>query len=181
MKILPTIFSLFALLMSATVAAAWEADANNKLQVRAAHSIEVMQERVPRTQDYFEQSFGYAIFPSVTRVGLGFGGAYGKGVVVSGDTTLGVSKFWQFTSGIQGGAKNFSMIIFFRDQQALEDFQSGKLQFMGQAGVAAGTFGAAGTPTYNEGVALVTMTRFGLMAEFTISGARFSYKPVAGN
>ena len=34
-----------------------------------------------------------------------------------------------------------------------------------------------GTPAYNDGVAVVTLTRFGVMGEFTISGARFSYKP----
>ena len=48
---------------------------------------------------------------------------------------------------------------------------------MGQAGIALGTLGAAGTPAYNDGVAVVTLTRFGVMGEFTISGARFSYKP----
>lgn len=180
MNRLPPIIALLALALNATSVAAWEADMDNKLQARAAQAIDVMRERVPRTHSYFERAHGYAVFPSVTRVGFGFGGAYGKGLVVAGDTAIGVSKFWQFTSGIQGGAKNFSMIIFFRDQQALESFQSGKLQFLGQAGIAVGTVGAAGTPTYNQGIALVTMTRFGLMAEFTISGARFSYKPLAG-
>ena len=50
---------------------------------------------------------------------------------------------------------------------------------MGQAGIALGSFGAAGTPAYNEGVAVVTVTRLGLMGEFTISGAKFTYEPVA--
>ena len=68
------------------------------------------------------------------------------------------------------------MIIFFRDKEALEYFQLGKTQFMGQAGIAAGTLGAAGTPGYNDGVAVVTMTRLGLMGEFTVSGAKFSYQ-----
>ena len=71
------------------------------------------------------------------------------------------------------------MIIFFRDREALEYFQQGKTQFMGQAGIAVGTLGAAGTPGYNDGVAVITMTRLGLMGEFTVSGAKFSYKPVA--
>jgi lipid-binding SYLF domain-containing protein len=98
--------------------------------------------------------------------------------VINGSAAVGTSKYWQFTSGIQAGARNFSMIIFFKDKEALEYYQAGNIQFMGQAGVAFGTVGAAGTPAYNEGVAVVTMTRFGLMGEFTISGAKFSYKPL---
>ena len=71
------------------------------------------------------------------------------------------------------------MIIFFKDREALEYYKTGELQFMGQAGIAAATVGGAGTPAYNEGVAIVTVTRLGLMVEFTISGARFTYKPLA--
>ena len=71
------------------------------------------------------------------------------------------------------------MIVVFKDREALEYYQTGKTQFMGQAGIALGSFGAAGTPAYNEGVAVVTVTRLGLMGEFTISGAKFTYEPVA--
>ena len=49
---------------------------------------------------------------------------------------------------------------------------------LGQAGIDLATVGASGTPSYNEGVAIFAMTRFGLMGEFTISGARFKYRPL---
>ena len=154
----------------------WTADPSDKVQVKASAAVTAFRDRVPRTEPFFERAYGYAIFPSITRVGFGFGGAYGKGIVVAGDAVTGRTKYWQFTSGIQAGAKNFSMIIFFRDKKALEYFQLGKTQFMGQAGIAVGTLGAAGTPGYNDGVAVVTMTRLGLMGEFTVSGAKFSYQ-----
>ncbi len=173
------VLALALLAASLPAVADWEADPDDKVQVKAAQAIEAFRERVPRTEPYFQQAYGFAIFPSTTRVGFGFGGAYGKGIVVEGDRAVGRSKYWQFTSGIQAGARNFSMIIFFKDKEALEYYQAGKIQFMGQAGVAVGTVGAAGTPAYNEGVAVVTMTRFGLMGEFTVSGAKFSYKPIA--
>ena len=175
-----TILIAFLLTMS-PAAAEWEADASDRVEVAAARAIEAFRNRIPRTHRYFDEAYGFAILPSVTRVGFGFGGAYGKGVVIEGDATVGTTKFWQFTSGIQAGARNFSMIVFFRDKAALEYYQSGRTQFLGQAGVAFATVGAAGTPAYNEGVAIVTMTRLGLMGEFTISGARFSYEPAAAN
>ena len=154
----------------------WSADPSDKVQVKASAAVDTFRENVPRTDPYFDEAYAYAIYPSITRVGFGFGGAFGKGIVVAGDAVTGRTKYWQFTSGIQAGAKNFSMIIFFRDKEALEYFQLGKTQFMGQAGIAAGTLGAAGTPGYNDGVAVVTMTRLALMGEFTVSGAKFSYQ-----
>ena len=168
-----------ALLIGNLADAAWEADVDSKAQVKAAGAITQFRARLPRTEQYFEQAYGYAIYPSVTRVGFGFGGAYGKGTVIEGDSAVGTTRFTQFTSGIQADAKNFSMIVFFRDKEAFDNFKIGNVQFMGQAGLAFATVGVAGTPAYNDGVAIVTMTRFGLMGEFTISGAKFSYKQIA--
>jgi lipid-binding SYLF domain-containing protein len=164
--------------LSVPADADWTAEAGDRVQAKAGKAVQAFRERVPRTEAYFKDAYGYAIYPSITRIGFGFGGAYGKGLVVAGDNLTGRSKYWQFTSGIQAGAKNFSMIIFFRDKEALEYFQLGKTQFMGQSGIAVGTMGAAGTPGYSDGVAVVTMTRLGLMGEFTVSGAKFSYEPL---
>lgn len=179
MKRLILLVCMSTLAAAIPAAAAWQADSNSKVQVKAEKAIEAFRDRMPRTEAYFEKAYAIAVFPSVTRVGFGFGGAYGKGIVIEADRAIGTSKYWQFTSGIQAGARNFSMIIFFKDKQALEYFQLAKTQFMGQAGLAAGTVGVAGTPTYDEGVAVVTVTRLGLMGEFTVSGAKFTYKPLA--
>jgi len=172
-------FVLAFVLLAQPADATWEADTSDIQQVKAANAIEQIRSRIPRTEEYFEKAYAYAILPSVTRVGIGFGGATGKGIVIEGDTVIGKTRFWQFTSGIQAGAKNFSMILFFKDKDALDKFKASKLQFMGQAGIAVATVGVAGTPTFNDGVAIVTVTRFGLMAEFSYSGARFSYKQIA--
>jgi len=170
---------VISLLLNGTQAfAAWEADPDDKKQVKATKAIAQLRERIPASEMYFEEAYAFAILPSVTRVALGFGGAYGKGIVVEGDNVIGTTKFWQFSSGIQGGARNFSMILFFKDKAALEYYKTGELQFVGQAGIAAGTLGVASTPTYNEGVAILTVTRLGLMFEFSYSGAKFSYKPI---
>ena len=157
----------------------WAADPGNEREVKAAQVIARMQEDVPRTKAYFADAYGMAVWPSIVRVGVGFGGAYGKGIVIEGDRSTGTVSYKQFTSGMQAGAKSFSMIIFFRDKAALDAFKEGKVQFMGQAGIDLATVGAHGTPGYNDGVAVVTMTRLGLMGEFTVSGVKFSYRPGA--
>lgn len=168
-----------SLLFNPIAMADWQADPDDKKQVKAQAAIAKFKEKVPRTATYFDQAYGFAILSSVTRIGIGFGGAYGKGLVIEGDNLIGKTGFWQFTSGLQAGAKNFSMIVFFKDQEALEYFKAREIQFAGQAGIDVATWGAAGTPTYNEGVAIITLTRLGLMGEFSYGGIKFTYKDLS--
>lgn len=167
--------------LNAPASAEWQADTADKKQANAATAIARFREKMPGIESYFDQALGYAIIPGITRVGIGFGGAYGRGLVVEGDKLIGNTSFSQFTSGLQLGVKYFSMIVFFKDQVALDDYKKSQMQFLGQAGIDVATFGVSGTPTYNEGVALFAVNRFGLMAEFSYSGARFKFKPLDSN
>ena len=157
--------------------AQWQADPDDRLQTRAAVAVDKIRTKVERSHPYFENAYAYAVWPGITRIAAGFGGAYGKGVVVERDEAVGTVSYWQFSSGIQAGAKNFSMIVFFKDKESLESLQRGEMQFAGQAGIDVGTVGAHGTPTYNEGVAIIPLTNLGLMAEFSASGVKYNYKP----
>jgi len=172
------LMTALAALASTGTAAEWQPDPGSKEQQRAAEALEKFRADVPGTATYFEEAWGYAVLPSITRVGFGFGGAWGKGIVVEQGTLVGTTGYWQFTSGIQAGAKNFSMIVFFRDKEAIDYFKTRATQFMGQAGVTLANLGFDGTPAYNDGVAVFTVARFGLMGEFTISGVKFTYKPL---
>jgi lipid-binding SYLF domain-containing protein len=176
-----TLALLMTLFVAGSAGAAWEPDPADKLAVAAGEAVADIQQRIERSRPFFEKAYGMAVYPSVTRIGFGFGGAAGKGIVIEGDTVTGSTRYWQFTSGIQAGARNFSMVILFKDKPALENFKESRAQFMGQAGLAAGTKGVAGTPAYNDGVAIFTVTRLGLMGEFTVSGAKFTYKPLPDN
>lgn len=167
---------VISLAISPIAMADWQADPDDKKQVKAEAAIARVKEKAPRSAMYFEDAYGFAVLYSITRVAVGFGGAYGKGLVFEGDDLIGKTGFWQITSGLQAGVKNFSMIVFFKDQEALEYFKTREMQFAGQAGVDIATWGAAGTPTYNEGVAIITATKLGLMAEFSYGGIKFTYK-----
>ncbi len=157
----------------------WQADPDDRLQVRAAQAIDKVRSKIERSAPYFEDAYAMAVWPGITRVALGFGGAYGKGIVIEGDDAVGTVSYWQFSSGIQAGAKNFTMIIFFKDKESLEALQQGKVQFTGQAGIDVITVGMAGTPAYSDGVAIITATNLGLMAEFSAAGVKFNFKPYA--
>jgi lipid-binding SYLF domain-containing protein len=168
---------LMVLVVNHGAADEWHADAGDRLQERAEQAIERIRAEVERSQPYFEDAYAMAVLPGITRVAAGFGGAYGKGVVIEQGKAVGTVKYWQFSSGIQAGAKNFALIIFFKDKEALEGLKRNDAQFTGQAGIDVLTFGANGTPAYNDGVALIPLTNLGLMAEFSAAGVWFRYKP----
>ena len=170
--------AILGLCLSTSSFAEWQADTSDKKQASAATALTKFKDKNPEMMSYFDQAYGYAIIPGITRVAIGFGGAYGRGLVVEGDNLIGWTSFSQFSSGLQLGAKYFSMIVFFKDQAALEEYKQSQFQFLGQAGIDLATVGLSGTPAYNDGVAIFAITRLGLMAEFSYSGARFKYKPI---
>jgi lipid-binding SYLF domain-containing protein len=157
----------------------WQADPDDRLQVRAAQALDKVRSKIERSAPYFEDAYAMAVWPGITRVAFGFGGAYGKGIVIEGDDAIGTVSYWQGSSGIQAGAKNLTMIIFFKDKESLDALKQGKMQFTGQAGIDIATVGVAGTPAYSEGVAIITATNLGLMAEFSAAGVKFKFKPYA--
>lgn len=172
--------AIVAILLAPPVRADWQPDESDRKQAKAASAIAKIRERLPATETYFEHAYGFAIIPSITRVAVGFGAAYGRGIVIEGEKYIGDTSYFQFSSGIQAGAKYFSMIIFFKDAQALADFRNERWQMTGQAGIDLITVGASGTPAFSSGVAIFSVTKVGLMGEFSYSGARFGYKPLPG-
>lgn len=172
-----SILAVAVIALSAPAIAEWSADPGDRLQVRAESAITKVRARVEASRMYFEDAYAIAVWPGVTRVAAGFGGAYGRGVVIEQGEAVGTVSLWQGSSGIQAGAKNFALVIFFKDKQSLEGLKRGDIQFTGQAGVDLATLGAAATPAYNDGVAIIPVTNLGLMAEFSAAGTWFRYKP----
>jgi lipid-binding SYLF domain-containing protein len=154
-------------------------DSSRAMERRVAEAVEEFRERVPAR--FFEEAHSYAVLPSIKRIGFGLGTAWGRGLVLRQDEVLGRVTFWQLTSGIQAGGRSVRMIVFFKDESALRDLRQGRLRFMGQAGVAAFTAGAAKQPGYDRGVAMFASHGFGLMAEASISIGKLAYRPIALN
>ena len=154
--------------------------------------------------DFIDNAFGYAVFPSIGKGGIGIGGAHGKGEVFVGGKKVGKTKMSQITYGLQLGGQVYSKMIFFRDERAFDDFASGNFEFGAQATAVALTAGAqASTSTggggntstgtdadsskvnANEkqydgrsGMAIFTIAKGGLMYEATLGGQKFKYEPI---
>ena len=68
-----------------------------------------------QSDKFFNNAYGYAVFPTIGKGGLVVGGAAGKGRVYVGGKHVGNSDFGQVTVGFQAGGQAYSMIIFFQD------------------------------------------------------------------
>lgn len=148
---------------------------------------------------FFANSYGYAVFPTIGKGGLGIGGAHGSGRVFENGKHVGDTTMNQVTVGLQAGGQAFSQIVFFKDKRAFDEFTSGNFEFgataqataiTASAGGSASTGGSsAGTSAgkndattvgeYEKGVAVFTVAKGGLMYEASIGGQKFSYKPLA--
>ena len=150
-----------------------------ELPPEAVETMERLLERRPAARPYVESAVGYAVFPKITRAALSFGGATGQGVLVEQGRVVGRVTVGQFLHGIAFGFESHSEVLFFEDQEAIDSFKQGHLEFRGRAGVSAGPAGASNEPGFAAGVAIFSMTRGGLMLDVSVAGAQYRFIPTA--
>jgi lipid-binding SYLF domain-containing protein len=151
------------------------------------------------SSEFFAKSYAYAVFPTVGAGAIGIGGAYGKGRVYVHDRLVGTATLTQLSLGFALGGKSYSQIIFFEDQRALEQFESGKFEFGAGASVIAvtsaahaevatngvdtgmseGQHDATTQGSYQLGMATFIVAKGGLMASASLAGQQFNYEPLA--
>ena len=124
---------------------------------------------------FFADAHGYAVFPTVAKGGIGIGGAYGEGKVYRNGSYIGNTSLSQLTIGFQLGGQAYSEVIFFGNKAALDRFTQGKFEFSAQASAVAVTSGASTDADYNNGVAVFTLAKGGLMYEASVGGQKFSF------
>jgi len=153
----------------------------------------------PQVDPFFKSAYGYAVFPTIGKGGIGVGGAYGKGQVYRGGKVTGNSSMFKGTIGLQLGGQAFSQIIFFQDKRAYDEFTGGSFEFdanasavaitagaQAQAGTKGTTAGASAGPrtgeqaktSYRRGMAIFVHAKGGLMYEATIGGQKFKFEPL---
>lgn len=151
---------------------------NPEMEQDAEAALASMIESTSRLQVFKDKAYGYAVFPKVTKAGVGIGGAAGRGIVYKGGAIVGSSKLKQGSIGLQLGGQQYSEVIFFKDQEAYENFTNGNLKFDAQASAVALDEGASIDAAYNEGVAVFTQIIGGLMVEASIGGQHFTFDPI---
>jgi len=154
-----------------------------------------------RSSAFFQQSYGYAVFPTIGKGGLGIGAAHGSGHVYAEGKRIGLVTMNQLSVGFQAGGEAYSEIIFFKDKQSMDNFTSGNFEFSADVGaiaitaaadVSVGSTGAdagasatktaaATTSEFTRGMAVFTIAKGGLMYNATVAGQKFSYTTRSAN
>jgi lipid-binding SYLF domain-containing protein len=147
------------------------------LSIRSGDALTEFKRADPSLQRMLDKAYGYAIFPSVGKGAVGVGGAYGRGEVYEGNTMVGYCDLSQGTIGFQLGGQEYMELIVFETKAAIDQFKSNTFEFSGQASAVAVRAGAAATAPYENGVAVFTATKGGLMFEASVGGQRFTYQP----
>jgi len=104
----------------------------------------------PGVEALAKKSHGVAIFPEITKGGLGFGGAYGQ---------------------------TYSEVIVFEDGAAMERFKQNDMSFAANASAIIANSGATANARFVDGVAVFIRPIAGAMAEASIGGQRMTYVP----
>lgn len=153
-----------------------------------------------QSSNYFKDSYGYAVFPTIGKGGFVVGGARGTGLVFVDTKQVGTVIMTQVTAGFLAGAQAYSQVIFFEDERAYKHFTSGNFEFSAQAiavaitagvsveantggGLAAGVSGGRNDANtvhggYRKGMAVFTIAKGGLMGELAVGGQKFEYTPL---
>lgn len=155
-----------------------KAEQQNVKNPKVAETLALFKNKDPGLKTFFNKAYGYAVFPTVGKGGIGLGGAYGSGEVYKQGRLIGKTSISQLTIGFQLGGQAYSELIFFKDKRTLDDFTSGNFEFSAQASAVAVTAGASANVDYNNGVAIFTMAKGGLMYEASVGGQKFSFEPV---
>ncbi|WP_119355093.1 YSC84-related protein [Azohydromonas sediminis] len=145
---------------------------------------------------FFKTAYGYAVFPTIAKGGVGVGAAYGTGRVYERGRHVGNTSMTQVSLGLQLGGQAYRQIIFFEDEEAFRRFTSGNFEFGAEASAVAITLGASAKATstgtsagasasqrdattagkYHRGMAVFTVAKGGLMYEAVVAGQKFSYE-----
>ena len=81
--------------------------AGSKLEMTIESSVVLlaMMEEEPNLQSFYDNSYGYAVFPKVTKGAFTVGAAAGNGVVYKNHKVVSTSKMKQLTLGLQVGGQ----------------------------------------------------------------------------
>jgi lipid-binding SYLF domain-containing protein len=174
---MPAVILLLLVSTLMLTACGWNPDKPDEERQALEETIAAFKKKDPGIKTFFNEAYGYAVFPSVGKGGWVIGGAYGTGKVFRHGQIIGSTSIVQGTIGFQLGGQVYSEIVFFKDKKAFDRFKSGRLEFDAQVSAIAVTLGAAAKAAYEKGIAVFVMTKGGLMYEASVGGQSFTFTP----
>lgn len=165
----------FAMFLFATIIFAQSAD-DKRVIKDAENAKKEFIKANPKLQNYFDDAKAYVIFPNVGKGAVIVGAASGHGAVYERGVLVGMANMKQLDIGAQIGGKAYSEVIFFKTDKAVQEFMDNKFQFGSNvSAIAANQSPPSLNVVYDNGVAVFTLPKEGLMAEVSVGGQKFDY------
>lgn len=171
------ILRVFLLLVFVPASSFMVSDAHATTVAKVKETVATFKKKDPGLNRFFKDSYAYAVFPTVGKAGMGIGGAYGTGRVYRKGKFSGTAKLTQVSIGFQLGGQAYSEVIFFQNETSYRHFVDGKLKIGAQVSAVAVNQGAAANASFNQGIAIFTATKGGLMYEAAVAGQVFEFTP----
>ena len=131
----------------------------------------------PQFEAFAKKGYGWAFFPEITKGGFVVGGAHGRGVVYEKGQHIGYADLTQMSVGFQAGYQDYSQLIVFENQPAMEKFKRNEIDFGANASAVVADKGAAMGAPFVDGVAVFVRPTGGAMAEASLGGQQIAYLP----
>jgi len=131
----------------------------------------------PQFETFAKKGYGYAFFPEITKGGLLVGGAHGRGVVYEKGQQVGYADLTQMSAGFQAGLQDYSELIVFENQVAMDKFKGNEIDFSANASAVYADKGAAANAQFVDGIAVFVRPIRGAMAEASLGGQQVTYIP----
>ncbi len=131
----------------------------------------------PQFEAFAKKGYGYAFFPEITKGGLLVGGGHGRGVVYEKGQHIGYADLTQMSAGFQAGLQDYSQLIVFENQAAMDKFKRNEIDFGASASAVYENKGAAMGAQFVNGVAVFVKPIRGAMAEASLGGQQITYQP----
>lgn len=93
------------------------------IDARVDSTLAELYAEYPATRDLADKSTGILVMPLITEAGFILGGAYGRGALRVGGATVDYYDVRKATGGLQIGGQQFSQVLFFMTDEALENFR----------------------------------------------------------
>ena len=131
----------------------------------------------PQFEAFAKKGYGFAFFPEITKAGFVVGGASGRGVVYEKGEHIGYADLTQMSVGFQAGLQDYSQLIVFENQSAMDKFKRNEIDFGANASAVVADKGAAMGAQFVDGVAVFVRPTGGAMAEASVGGQQIAYLP----
>ncbi|SFV71260.1 putative lipoprotein [hydrothermal vent metagenome] len=140
-------------------------------------AIEQFKQQIKGGEGFLPKVKGYLVFPRIIKAGVIVGGKYGEGALRVNDETIHYFDMSSATVGLQAGAQEYSMLIAFISDTALNNF-------LRSNGWEAGIDGSITVSNWGQNIDLSTISfekpimafiynAKGLMASVSVGGTKF--------